>query len=140
MKNLAGNNECDQYIQIELKKAKIPFEQMAKSTSEVPSSIIGKLNGWTFTRAWRYWIAISDKPMGLSVALKMHYKNYPDEMFDHDESLGIYGNSIRVGGHCGCPSPEEYRVTNVYHIDTQEGLNEFARVCAEQKPCTTKIN
>jgi len=37
-------------------------------------------------------------------------------------------------GHCGCPSPEEYNVTDVYHIDTQEGLNEFARVIT---PLTT---
>lgn len=49
-------------------------------------------------------------------------------MFDHDQTKGKYGNSIRVGGHCGCPSPKDYNVTYCYHIDSQEGLNEFARV------------
>lgn len=133
MKNLAGNKESDKFIQIELDKAKIPFEKIDTPKGECQYTLIGKFKDWTFTRAWYYWIASTEgKGVPLKIALEMHNKKYPDEMFDHDQQKGKYGNSIRVGGHCGCPSPDEYGgrsgfVTS-YHIDTQEGLNEFARV------------
>lgn len=130
MKNLAGNKESNKFIQVELEKAKIPFEKLNKPKGECQYTLIGKLKNWTFTRAWYYWIAQTneDNALPLSIALEMHNKKYPDEMFDHNQQMGKYGNSIRVGGHCGCPSPEEYNVTDCYHIDTQEGLNEFVRV------------
>ena len=130
MKNLAGVKECDKFIQIELKKANIPIERIELDGSEVPYTLIGELKNWKFRRRWYYWCASTDKKnqLPLSVALEMHNKKYPDEMFDHGEEFGIYGRSIRVGGHCGCLSPEDYNVTYLYHIDTQEGLNEFARV------------
>ena len=130
MKNLAGNKESDKFIQIELEKAKIPFEKIETPKGECQYTIIGKLKGWIFTRAWYYWIAETDEEnaLPLPIALEMHNKKYPDEMFDHEQTMGKYGNSIRVGGHCGCPSPKDYDVTDCYHIDSQEGLNEFARV------------
>lgn len=130
MKNLAGHNESNMYIQRELEKANIPVEKIEKKSGECQYTIIGKLKNWTFTRAWRYWIAETDEEnaLPLSIALEMHYEKYPDEMFDHDQEFGKYGNSIRVGGHAGCPSPDKYDVTYIYHIDSQEGLNGFARV------------
>jgi len=135
MKNLAGNKESDKFIIIELEKAKIPYEKIKTPEGECQYTIIGNLNNWEFTRNWNYWVARTNKENALSLpdALKMHNKKYPDEMFDHDQTLGIYGNSIRVGGHCACPSPTEYNVTHCYHIDTQEGLNEFARVISKLK-------
>lgn len=92
--------------------------------------VIDILNNSTFTRAWKYWIAETNEEnkLPINIALKMHNKKYPDEMFVHHKEMKIYGNSIRVGGHAGRPSPLDYNVTNCYHIDTQEGLNEFARV------------
>jgi len=135
MKNLAGNKESDKFIQIELEKGKIPFEKIDTPNGECQYTIIGKLKNWTFTRAWRYWIAKTEEKnaLPLPIALEMHNKMYPDEMLDHDQCLYRYGNSIRVGGHCGCPSPDKYDVTYIYHIDTQEGLNEFARVLNNMK-------
>jgi len=43
---------------------------------------------------------------------------------------------VRVGGHCGSPSPREYYAepyfigVPLYHIDTQEGLNVLAQYIA----------
>ena len=130
MKNLAGNKESDKFIEVELKKAGIPIEKIDSPEGECAYTLIGKLKNWTFKRAWYYWMATTaeENAIPMPKALEMHNKKYPDEMFDHDQELGIYGKSIRVGGHCGCPSPKEYNVTDCYHIDTQEGLNEFARV------------
>lgn len=133
MKNLAGNKESDKFIKIELEKAKIPIIKIDSPEGECQYTLIGKLNNWIFTRAWYYWVCTTnEKGIPLNIALKMHNKQYPDQMFDHEQEKGNYGNSIRVGGHCGCPSPVEYGGTSgfitSYHIDTQEGLNEFARV------------
>lgn len=130
MKNLAGNKESDKYIKIELEKAKIPIEKINNHTGECQYTLIGKLKNWTFTRAWYYWIAETNEEnkLPLDIAIEMHNKKYPDEMFDHDQEMKKYGNSIRVGGHAGRPSPLDYNVTDCYHIDTQEGLNEFVRV------------
>jgi len=130
MKNLAGHTESDKFIKKELEKANISFEHIETPSGECGYTIIGKLKNWTFTRAWYYWIAITDEnnAIPLPIAIEMYNKKYPDEMFDHDQSFGKYGNSIRTGGHCGCPSPEEYDMTYCYHIDSQEGLNEFVRV------------
>lgn len=61
----------------------------------------------------------------------MHEKGYPDEMYDCYSRVGKYGNKIRVAGHAGCPHPKEWEedgYINSYHIDSQEGFNEFVRV------------
>ena len=133
MKNLAGNKECDKFIQIELNKANVKPVKQEQVNSEVAYSLIGKVGNWALTRAWYYWVAVaSDKGIPLKTALEMHNKKHPDHMYDEHSGVGQYGNVIRVGGHCGCPSPDEYGgrsgfVTS-YHIDSQEGLNEFVRV------------
>lgn len=144
MKNLAGNLNCDKYIQIELSKAGIDIKQIENVESEVPYSIIGKLGNWSFKRARYYWVAYTEgKGIPLNKALEMYNKKYPDEMFDHEQEFGIYGNSIRSGGHCGCPSPDKYGQDNgyvkSYHIDSQEGLNEFVRVLNDIEYITSKI-
>jgi len=133
MENLVGSKESDKFIQKEFEKAKIPFEKVDNPSGECQYTLVGKLNGWIFTRAWYYWCASTEgEGIPLETALEMHNKKYPDEMFDHYHEYRIYGNSIRVEGHCGCPSPDEYckgqSSVTLYHIDTQEGLNEFVRV------------
>jgi len=55
--------------------------------------IVGQLGAFTFRFHNYYWIV--DGPMPLDVALKL----YADPVGKTD---------IRSGGHCGCPSPEEY--------------------------------
>lgn len=166
MKNLAGVKTCDETIRKELTKAGAEILSIDLTRSEVPYTLIGKVGSWTLTRAWYYWVARpieGAKGMPLSAATEMHNKKYPSEMFDED-TYSIYGHSIRVAGHCGCPPPEEWamldmdvlvpqvealgitdttygnlakllnegvlkgdRYVDCYHIDSQEGLNEFVR-------------
>lgn len=116
MKNAAGDKNCDVYLRQELEAANIEVceHEFLRSKSEVPSAIIGLLDGWTFRRAWYYWIAQHDK----SVLL-----------FKYAEPLHeAYGKEVRVDGHCACPAPREWNKeswcigVNFYHVDTQEGL------------------
>lgn len=136
MKNLAGNNPqvVDAQCRQELTEAGIPIRspwpEFLRSKGEVPSNIVGYLGsgpdgnkecqgGWTLTRAWYYWVATWEPPATVTLtmerAIKLHEK---------------YGDVVRVDGHCGCPSPDEWwpknGTPNCYHIDTQEGLNAFA--------------
>lgn len=133
MINLAGNDRCDERIKIELEKANADITSLPQHVySEVPYSIISKIGDWTLTRAWYYWMASCEGDgLPLDIAAKMHEKKYPDEMFDDENPVRIYGNAIRVVGHCGCPHPSEWTnikgCINSYHIDTQEGLNELVR-------------
>ena len=136
MKNLAGFKDCDEYIKIELEKAKLTPVEQSLSDSEVPYKLFGKVGNWTLKRAWYYWMASTeDDGLPIDIALEMHNKKYPDEMYDEYCTNRVYGDLIRVGGHCGSPSPDEFGgrsgfVTS-YHIDSQEGLNEFVRVIKE---------
>lgn len=89
---------------------------------------------FVFTRAWYYWVVSG--PVPLIAAMEM----YADEYGKRD---------VRVDGHCGCPSPDQqmeisgrynwahpydgvyaqesgYLSVNIYHIDSQIGLNIFA--------------
>ncbi|MFA5366317.1 MAG: hypothetical protein WC333_00140 [Dehalococcoidia bacterium] len=138
MKNLAGNKEADKSIKEELYLAGIEAIHVGGTVcSEVPYSIIGRIGYWTLTRAWYYWIATVERledGLPFEEALKLH--NTPNPV-DKD---GLLGHLIRVGGHCGCPSPAEYgarladngkRYVDGYHIDDQIGLNEFAKVLKE---------
>lgn len=97
MINLAGNKNCDETIREELILAQIPIETVQRSKGEVPYMLIGKLNGFTFTRAWYYWVVKG--PMPVANALKLF-----------DEPLG--NRDIRVVGHAGNIKPEgRYPVT-----------------------------
>jgi hypothetical protein len=126
MKNLAGNKDCDIDIKKELAEAGIPFEEheFLKRNSEVPSAVLAYMNGWTFKRAWYYWVASSDDNLLLfENADKLHEK---------------FGQEVRVSGHCGCPAPREWYNkewnlgVNLYHVDSQEGLNALAQAIRDQ--------
>ena len=91
MQNLAGNKECDQVIERELKRAKINVVNGVRSSREVPASITGELKGFTFERAWYYWVVRGKLPLNVAQRL------YQDPVGKED---------IRVDGHCGCPAPE----------------------------------
>lgn len=93
MENLAGVKDCDRVIEHELARCGIEIVRGERSTHEVTASITGKLGAFTFRRAWYYWVV--EGPMPLDVALKL----YADPVGKSD---------IRSGGHCACPSPEEY--------------------------------
>lgn len=116
MKNLAGQWRCDDLIPGELVYAGItPVYHIEQRSGEVPTHFTGELHGWTFERAWYYWVARGPR-LPLEYASPLHK---------------LFGTEIRVAGHC-CPSPEEWYgpdgVTKgdgsvaLYHVDTQEGL------------------
>ena len=130
----------------------IPNEQ--DINPEVPTNLIGRLKGFTATRAWTYWVV--------------------EGKLDMDSAREIYESpcgkrSVRAGGDCGCEPPEtqsnmfdrntgakvfpdesydecvnkfELDMTGYmreseadvvefvtcYHIDTQAGLNLFASI------------
>ena len=110
MKNLAGDNDADKFVREELFLAGIPMEY-EQSKGEVPYKTIGRIGAWTFHRAWYYWIAsVPEKTKGLplAVALEMHNRVHPTD------DKQIMGNLIRSGGHCGCPSPDEYGAQPFY--------------------------
>ena len=80
---------------------------------EVPSLAIGGLSGWIFQRRWYYWSA-EGPGIPPDIAERLH---------------ATHGREVRVEGHCGCPSPLEWRkgfAIGSYHVDTQEGLNALA--------------
>jgi hypothetical protein len=118
MENRSGKDaaENDKVLAAELTAAGIPYEKydfLRESNSEVKSGVIGTLYGWTFTRAWYYWVC---KGPGIEVeaAERLHAK---------------YGETVRVDGHCGCPSPRErFRglACGFYHVDDAEGLKALA--------------
>jgi hypothetical protein len=120
MRNLAGDHyNVDKYIPVELAHARIkPVFQSEPVQDEVPAHFTGKLCGWTFVRAWYYWVA-----HGPALPFK-----YAEPMHE------LIGKEVRVGGHCGCPAPREYRThpdnegVTSYHVDTQEGLEILAAV------------
>ena len=117
MKNAAGDATCDEYLWLELHDAGINVQKLTEKTrDEVPYTVVGELHGWTFRRAWYYWVA-EGPALPFEYATPMHL---------------LIGTEVRVGGDCGCPAPEAYCAelggVDLYHIDTQEGLTIFAAV------------
>lgn len=115
--NQAGDlDNTDHVLASELQKAGIEVNErefLRRRNREVKSSIIGSLHGWTFERAWYYWIA-KGPGIELEAAERLHKS---------------HGRSVRVDGHCGCPSPREWfkgLACGHYHVDDQEGLNALA--------------
>lgn len=91
MENLAGRQDCDQFIEQELKRAMIKVVKLSKPLdAEVPASIIGRLGSFKFERAWYYWTVKGRVPLCVAKEL------YKDPVGRTD---------IRVAGHCGCPRP-----------------------------------
>ncbi len=104
MKNLAGVPTAGYQVREELFLAGIPTH-LERSTGEVPYDIIGRLHGWTFRRAWYYYIASCGERNGLpyDVAVELHETGYPIP----GEEYHILGEVIRVYGHAGGLHPKE---------------------------------
>lgn len=92
MKNLAGVDTCDRDIRRELQRSRIEIVEGERSKGEVPYTVTGRLHGWTFKRAWYYWVAVGQLPLEAAQRL------YADPIGNTD---------VRVNGHCGCPPPED---------------------------------
>jgi len=132
MINLAGNKDADKHIEEELYLAGIPVEKEKGmsietdtnwaihtdgSRSEVPYSITGRLSGWTFWRAWYYYVASCPDGLGLpyDIAVRMHEMKYPIS----SKRYSILGQVIRVDGHCGCPHPQTRRYSTLDSIEKE---------------------
>jgi hypothetical protein len=124
MINLAGNKNADQYVKEELYLAGIEAiedESDSRGCGEVPYTIIGRIGYWTFRRAWYYWVASVKRPQDgliLETAVKLHETLNP-------VTGKKLGESIRSGGHCGCPSPAEYGADPIYDDEFNEQLKKL---------------
>ena len=92
MINLAGRSDCDEYIARELRHARITPERCEPSGREVNASIVGRLPGFLFKRAWYYYVVEGRVPLAVAHAL-------------YEDPLGR--DDVRVSGHCGCPPPAD---------------------------------
>jgi len=123
MNNYAGFFDKDAEISKELEDAGIPICKLPefmrnRKESEVHTIIVGSLHGWSFDRAWYYWIC-KGPGIEVEVAEKLHAE---------------FGQEVRVAGHCGCPSPREWYkglACGSYHVDTQRGLKALADTIKE---------
>jgi hypothetical protein len=108
--------EVEEVIRQELASAGIESHSLPRTIrGEVPTYLVGELCLWGFTRAWYYWVA---EGPGIP----------PDVA---QEFWKGWGKEVRTDGHCGCPSPLEWKhgfAIGSYHIDTLEGLAAFAQL------------
>jgi hypothetical protein len=99
----------DALLALELTIAGINEVRQEERYGEPQSVVTGELLGWKFRRLWYYWAAEG-----------------PGIPLEYASSLHVaHGKSVRVDGHCGCPSPEEWckgQPVTHYHVDNQEGL------------------
>jgi len=98
MKNLAGANDCDRYIEQELRRCGIEAVRVERTNTKVPYTIMGKFGDFVFIRGWSYWVVKGNMPLAIAQEL------YADEVGKTD---------VRVVGNCGCPPPEGVWVTYI---------------------------
>ena len=126
MKNAAGDRNCDVYLKEELNQANIPFVEyeIFRNNGEVPSAIVGMLDGWNFTRNWYYWVAVAK-----DTCLKFEYADKLQELF---------GGECRVAGYADGIKPREWYNekwnigVTMYHVDSQTGLVALAAMIRKQ--------
>lgn len=125
--NKAGDHaDTDDILRAELKAAGIPTVQedagkgpvyladmLRRSSGEVKTSVVGVLHGWTFKRAWCYWMC-EGPGIEIVAAERLQEK---------------YGTVVRAAGDCGCRGPRFWfngLACGSYHVDSQEGLKALA--------------
>ena len=123
----------------------LPAYQMA----EVKTNYVGILNGFVFTRAWRYWVCSGDMPLAnakeiyatisqLAVRAEGHAGNIDPEGYSPQmkQLLTAKADEMREKG-CSAgqifaalenipENPQWPRYVRQYHIDTSEGLKALA--------------
>ena len=122
--------DADRQLAAELKAARIQVVRMPEIMRRRDSIIRGSAGPWTFERAWYYWIARGAAGLPPDIADRLHEE---------------HGESVRVDGHCGCPSPREWLKgfgPILYHVDTPEGLAALAtaiRGVLERNEATVEV-
>lgn len=115
MQNLAGHKEASDRAKAELETAGIDvFTLPEPQDHEVRSRFGGRLGPFLFTRKWYYWSVRG--PMPKAQARRMY-----------EDAIGR--TDVRVDGHCGCPSPDEWcegDTVDLYHVDSVAGLRLIA--------------
>lgn len=115
--NKAGHHaDTDDLLAAELEAAGIEvlrMEVFRQTSGEVKTAVRGSLHGWTFERAWYYWMC---RGPGIEVAAaeRLH---------------AAHGQTVRVNGDAGCGSPREWfngLACGAYHVDDAEGLKALA--------------
>lgn len=154
--NFATNefrNHIDKAVHEELVEANIPALALPSYlNSEVKTHYIGILNGFIFSRAWRYWVCEGDMPFELAAELYARHKELMIRVHGHAanpeptlstsyspahdakvrdtmkfmQSKGASTQEIlHVVSHMQ-PDEESPRYVRAYHIDTIEGLAALA--------------
>ena len=97
----------------ELLDANIPALNLhGKLDTEVKTTYVGILNGFVFTRGWRYWVCTGDMP--LAHANEIHKR--------HHHLI------IRAGGHAACPEPATQSYSPEQHTK-EKALIEAMKSC-----------
>ena len=156
MYNLAGNSNATVYIESELQEAGIEIVRGKMRQGEVKTNITGRLGEFTFKRAWYYWIVSG--PVPLDVAKEMYateigkeyirvaghagcpppeewaLPNLDDVLSNEMERLGIESiSSNKIRELCNNGEIKAPMFVNLYHIDSQEGLNLFVETIRKYK-------
>jgi hypothetical protein len=119
MINLAGDKNADKFIKEELYLAGIDAEQVGRTNSEVPYTIIGRIGKWELSRAWYYWVAkVKHVTDGLPLDDAMRLFNTENPTDDTE----ILGTVIRSGGSAGCNAPNDYTSQPEYNDELDEQL------------------
>lgn len=154
MDNLARreyDSDADKKVKEELQLAGIPVVRIGLINNEVKTYYIGILNGFVFIRAWYYWVVKGNMPLEYAQYLYDNYKDldirvagdcgnpppkqwaknidykkltkpYIQKFLDKEitgKELEQIGEEIAAQGE---------QVIDLYHIDTQLGLNKFVEI------------
>jgi hypothetical protein len=114
MQNLAGTQDTEA-ARAELIAAGINIVDVPRY-GEPQITVEGKLRGWTFRRAWYYWMA-KGPAIPVDVARPFNEKR---------------GSVVRVDGFAG--GTDVAVPVDSYHIDSQAGLDAFAELLRSTFP------
>lgn len=143
MRNLAGKGvEASIACREELREAGISYA-VVLADREVGVRLGGviKIGGYEIelVRKWVYWsVRIHKNPFGGFGLPRDLARALNDTPFVHHAGSRLYpsgsemrlGSVVRARGHAGgLPSDQIDSCIDLWHIDTQEGLNEFAKWC-----------
>lgn len=142
------DGKIDDKVKEELRLANIPvFRLPYYMNTEVKTRYIGILNGFVFYRAWTYWVCNGDMPLDIANKIYEKYKElniragghcgneppitqsynpiYEKEMEQYRDEVGLE-KFIKTCKDVIHDDKSQPRFIDVYHIDTQLGLNKLA--------------
>lgn len=121
--------EVNPLVAAELIEAGITvFKTGTAPTGEVPTDLIGRLGGWEFTRAWTYWVARGRMPIAAARALEDmgsfadYHVRWPSKSTWHPDVIA----REYVQESEAFPRDDSTAYVTMYHIDTPDGLKQFA--------------